>query len=482
MSSPLPAADNLDVLDFPKIIQGGMGIAVSGYRLANSVGKAGQMGVVSGTVIDVVHARELQNGDPSGDLRRAYSHFPYPQMVENVLDTYFIKGGKDAKKPFKNVPSWEVEPPQNLVELCLVANFAEVFLAKENHRSPIGINYLEKIQLPVIVSTLGAMLAGVDAIIMGAGIPKQMPKLIRDLARGKFAEYKIDVQGAQSGESFSISLDPKEVLGEEIQLMKPKFLAIISSNTLASFLLKDEETKPDGFVIELPTAGGHNSPPRGKLQLDEVGQPIYGDRDMPDLSKFKDLGIPFWIAGGWGKPTMLKDALDLGAQGIQVGTAFAFSKESGFSDEAKSMVIKSVKEKTAKVFTDPVASPSGFPFKVVEMDGTASQDEVYEDRTRVCDLGYLRSCYRKEDGTVGYRCSAEPINAFVRKGGSQEETIGRKCLCNALMSNIGLGQIRKGEAEPVLITSGDDLSEMILTLTKGNDAYSATDVIQYLNS
>jgi hypothetical protein len=50
------------------------------------------------------------------------------------------------------------------------------------------------------------------------------------------------------------------------------------------------------------------------------------------------------------------------------------------------------------------------------------------------------------------------------------------------MSNIGLGQIRKGEAEPVLITSGDDLSEMILTLTKGNDAYSATDVIQYLNS
>lgn len=203
---------------------------------------------------------------------------------------------------------------------------------------------------------------------------------------------------------------------------------------------------------------------------------------MPDLSKFKDLGIPFWIAGGWGKPTMLKDALDLGAQGIQVGTAFAFSKESGFSDEAKSMVIKSVKEKTAKVFTDPVASPSGFPFKVVEMDGTASQDEVYEDRTRVCDLGYLRSCYRKEDGTVGYRCSAEPINAFVRKGGSQEETIGRKCLCNALMSNIGLGQIRKGEAEPVLITSGDDLSEMILTLTKGNDAYSATDVIQYLNS
>jgi NAD(P)H-dependent flavin oxidoreductase YrpB (nitropropane dioxygenase family) len=326
------------------------------------------------------------------------------------------------------------------------------------------------------------MLAGVDAIIMGAGIPKQMPKLIRDLASGKFAEYKIDVQGALPEEAFSISLDPKKVIGEEIQLKKPKFIAIISSNTLASFLLKDEETKPDGFVIELPTAGGHNSPPRGKLQLDEVGQPIYGDRDMPDLSKFKDLGIPFWIAGGWGKPTMLKDALDLGAQGIQVGTAFAFSKESGFSDEAKSMVIKSVKEKTAKVFTDPVASPSGFPFKVVEMDGTASQDEVYEDRTRVCDLGYLRSCYRKEDGTVGYRCSAEPINAFVRKGGSQEETIGRKCLCNALMSNIGLGQIRKGEAEPVLITSGDDLSEMILTLTKGNDAYSATDVIQYLNS
>lgn len=64
-----------DISYFPQIIQGGMGIAVSGWKLANAVGKAGQMGVVSGTVIDVVHSRILGDGDPGGHLRRAYSIF-----------------------------------------------------------------------------------------------------------------------------------------------------------------------------------------------------------------------------------------------------------------------------------------------------------------------------------------------------------------------------------------------------------------------
>lgn len=123
---------------------------------------------------------------------------------------------------------------------------------------------------------------------------------------------------------------------------------------------------------------------------------------------------------------------------------------------------------------------SAFPFKVVQLDGTASEESIYENRKRVCDLGYLRSCYRKKDGTVGYRCSAEPTKAYVRKGGTIEDTIGRKCLCNALMSNIGLGQLRKGEPEPILITSGDDLSEVILTLTQGREVYSASDVVDYL--
>ena len=62
-------------------------------------------------------------------------------------------------------------------------------------------------------------------------------------------------------------------------LLRPRFLAIIASNALATTLTKKANGKVDGFVIEGPIAGGHNAPPRGKLQLDQTGEPVYGERD-----------------------------------------------------------------------------------------------------------------------------------------------------------------------------------------------------------
>ena len=47
---------------------------------------------------------------------------------------------------------------------------------------------------------------------------------------------------------------------------------------------------------------------------------------------------------------------------------------------------------------------------------------------------------------------------YVAKGGKIEDTVGRKCLCNALLANIGHAQLRKdGTVEPALVTVGDDL-------------------------
>ena len=69
----------------PVIIQGGMGIAVSNWQLAKSVSRAGQLGVVSGTAIDNVLARRLQDGDKSGDTRRALSHFPNQEITQKIL-------------------------------------------------------------------------------------------------------------------------------------------------------------------------------------------------------------------------------------------------------------------------------------------------------------------------------------------------------------------------------------------------------------
>ena len=80
-------------------------------------------------------------------------------------------------------------------------------------------------------------------------------------------------------------------------------------------------------------------------------------------------------------------------------------------------------------------------------------------RPRLCDLGYLRSPYRKDDGRVGYRCPAEPVEMFVRKGGSADDAAGRACLCNALSADVGLGQTRPdGRTEEALVTLGADLA------------------------
>ncbi len=78
----------------PTIIQGGMGAGVSSWRLARAVGRAGQLGVVSGTALDQILVRRLQDGDPSGQVRHGLDHFPFPETAERIWRTYYIAGGK----------------------------------------------------------------------------------------------------------------------------------------------------------------------------------------------------------------------------------------------------------------------------------------------------------------------------------------------------------------------------------------------------
>jgi NAD(P)H-dependent flavin oxidoreductase YrpB (nitropropane dioxygenase family) len=144
-------------------------------------------------------------------------------------------------------------------------------------------------------------------------------------------------------------------------------------------------------------------------------------------------------------------------------------------------VLQATCEGTVKVVTDPYASPTGFPFKVVQVNGTISQPEVFTARERICDLGVLRQIYRQTDGTVGYRCPGEPLDDYLRKGGDEAGTIGRKCVCNGLMSAVGYGQIRRsGELEPSLVTAGDEVAQIRNFLRPGRASYSADDVLDRL--
>jgi nitronate monooxygenase len=466
----------------PRIIQGGMGAGVSNWRLARIVSQLGQLGVVSGTGLDVILARRLQQGDPDGDMRRGLAQFPIPGVAQRVLDHYFIPGGKPAAQPFKPIPLPAQTPGRALVELTVLANFVEVFLAKEGHPGHVGINYLEKIQLPTLPSLFGAMLAGVDYVLMGAGIPMAIPGLLDQLARGEFVRMRLDVENPALDEEFFSTFDPATFCGTlPPALKRPLFLAIISSNVLALALARKASGRVDGFVVEGPTAGGHNAPPRGSAERNERGEPVYGPRDAPDLEKIRSLGLPFWLAGSQATPTRLTAALQAGAAGIQVGSAFAFCEESGIATDLKQQVLHSCREGNLDVFTDPLASPTGFPLKIARLENSISEPEIYASRERVCDLGYLRQNYRKADGTLGYRCPSEPEDDFVAKGGDRAETHGRKCVCNGLLSTIGIGQLRNDHwIEPALVTAGDDVRNLARFLPAGQNTYAAADVIRYL--
>ena len=464
------------------IIQGGMGVGISGWALAHAVAQCGQLGVVSGTAMDACLVRRLWDGDPGGHYRRALEAFPIPGVAMEILDWFFRPEGRGEGEGYKPLVMHKRNLDLKQFKTIVAANFAEVWLAKEGHAGQVGVNLLTKIQIPNISSLYGAMLAGVDYVLMGAGIPKEIPGCLDRLARHETAEICLEVLGGTRAEDESTSFDPLSIWGgaEPIPLTRPSFLPIVASNSLATMLAKKSSGSIQGFIVEGPTAGGHNAPPRGPRTYNERGEPLYGDRDVVDLSKLAELGLPFWLAGGAGSPEQLQAALDAGAAGVQVGTLFAYCEESGLRPDLKAQVLEMSRQAPVDVRTDGRASPTGFPFKVVELPTSLSSGETYEKRERVCDLGYLRSPYRRNDGRIAYRCASEPVDTFVKKGGDIADTVGRKCLCNALMANIGLGQRREGGVEELpLLTSGDDLRRLG-EFMGCRTSYSAQDVVTHL--
>ena len=120
----------------PVIIQGGMGVAVSSWPLARAVALTGQLGVVSGTALDVVLARRLQDGDAGGHLRRAIGQFPVPAIGDRILARYFRPNGRTPGQSYLPIPKPTLHPTQASTELAVVGNFAEVWRAKVTHSSP----------------------------------------------------------------------------------------------------------------------------------------------------------------------------------------------------------------------------------------------------------------------------------------------------------------------------------------------------------
>jgi nitronate monooxygenase len=466
--------------DVPWLIQGGMGIAISGWPLARAVSSMGQLGVVSGTAIDNVFVRRLQDHGIDDELQQALDSFPAQHVVEDIV-AKFGSVRRTGSTPYRSLPALTHRSSGRSIDAIVLASFIEVKLAKMGHDGVVGINLLTKVQIPTAAALCGAILAGVDYVLMGAGVPTHIPGVLGQLALGEPVDLPFSVTGASSDNPVtSLHFDPTPYLGSD-ELLRPRFVGIISSHVLAAALAKRSNGPIDGFVVERPSAGGHNAPPRGTFGVDDEGNPQYGERDVVDFEALANLGKPFWIGGGITSAQHVREAFDLGASGVQVGTLFAYCEESGMDPDLRREVIHEVKTGSVSVKTSLRASSTGYPFKVASVPETISESDVYDQRERKCDLGYLREAYLKPNGSTGYRCAAEPRDAFERKGGALELTEGSTCLCNGLMSTCGLGQYRAdGRREPPIVTSGDYLND-VRQLLIGRESYRASDVVAYLS-
>ena len=470
----------------PRIIQGGMGIGLSDWRLARAVSRAGELGTVSGTGVWMVLTRRLQDGDPGGHVRRALENFPFPRIAEKILGRYFVEGGRSPVEPYRTPPMLSHPLKTAAAALLVAASFVEVWLAKDGHDGAVAVNYLEKIQLAHLPSLYGAMLAGVDYVIMGAGIPHQIPGALDELSQHRPASYRLTVIGEKAGEGIEERFDPAEIGVDEgaPPLKRPYFLPIISSHVLGAMLLKRSNGRVDGFVVEGPRAGGHNAPPRNRRRAADDTSPLYGPQDDANLEEMRAMGLPFWLAGSYARPGALDEAIAAGAQGIQAGSIFALCQDSALRADLRSDAIEQALAGELAVMTNMDGSPSGFPFKEAGLDNTLSRDAVYDARERICDLGILRSPYRTEDGRLDYRCPGEPVDKYLTKGGDEASTVGKRCLCNALLATISLPQVRsiEGSDEPYveqpLVTLGEDLS--FLGELENPRGYSAADAVRML--
>jgi NAD(P)H-dependent flavin oxidoreductase YrpB (nitropropane dioxygenase family) len=164
-----------DLIDgMPRLIQAGMGVRISGARLANATSRLGALGVVSGVGLRHIVIEELRAGNP--EVAEAAQRFPLPRYVDELMA--YAPGGAKHDRP---IPMDHPDPARGArpKRLSAIAAFTEVVRARQGHRGKVGINVMWKCALTVLPTIYGAMLAGAGALPCGAGVPMELPGLGR---------------------------------------------------------------------------------------------------------------------------------------------------------------------------------------------------------------------------------------------------------------------------------------------------------------
>lgn len=252
----------------------------------------------------------------------------------------------------------------------------------------IGMNIMVALINTYEDSVLGSMDGGVDAIISGAGLPIALPEIVK--------------------------LHPR---ADEVAL-----IPIVSSGRAAEVILKKwsrSERLPDAFVVEGPLAGGHIA----WKDLDQANDPAHILenllKEVLDVCNQWNLNIPVIAAGGVYTHEDISRYLAMGCGGVQMGTRFLATHESGAGQNYKQQLVD-CKEDDIELATKP-GSPCGMLFRVLKKS-PFYQEALIGGRAPKCDKGYLLN---------KGKCPAKLENdkAF--------------CICNGLLSSIKLAPNEK---------------------------------------
>ena len=268
-----------------------MGAGVSNWRLARAVSRLGHLGVVSGTALDQILVRRLQDGDPGGNMRRGLDHFPFREMAERIQREYYIPGGKRESAPYKTLPLHEktargsgkscVSQPTSL--RCLLRMMATTIRWAST-------TWKKLTSAPFLPCTSHACRKG-RYVLIGAGIPVKIPDVLDNFVHHQPATYPLHVSGAQRARKRSWRSIPRSSWWEifrhsSVHGFSQSFPRMYS----AAAILREPTAAWKDSSSKGHTAGGHNAPPRGKLQVDGTGEVIYGERDRVKIDKIRQFG------------------------------------------------------------------------------------------------------------------------------------------------------------------------------------------------
>jgi nitronate monooxygenase len=324
-----------------------MGVGVSLYPLARAVAQEGGLGIVSSACLDRLVSK--RNGKKSNSYEAAYEEVSLSKA----------KGG-----------------------------FA-------------GINIMCALQRDYIDSVKGALDAGADAIISGAGLPTTLPSIQapRDTA----------------------------------------LIPIVSSVRALDIICKKWEKlgyRPDAIVLEGPLAGGHLG-----FHMDQVE--LESNKLENLLPPVKDAAMrlgdfPVIVAGGVYTHDDIVRFMKMGADGVQMGTRFLATEESSATEDYKNAVV-AAKDADIIVAHRP-GSPCGLPFRIIKQS-PMFVSSLSQKRTPKCDKGYVLMKDKEGKFTV---CPAKTDNRDYF------------CICNGLLSSANYNT---AEEEP-LYTVGTSASRV----------------------